>query len=298
MRNPSEVYFRAGVNGLRYPGLRSAMRILVPGKPHAFFACTAAIALCAFLAGCGKSTLHSPQQPVTLTVSAAISLKEPLDALAQNYNQQHPDVRVVCNYGASGTLQHQIEQGAPVDIFISAGEKQMDALQNENLLTAGTRRDLLSNQLVLIVPANSTAVRTFADLAKSSVKSVAVGEPRTVPAGMYAQQVLEHLHLLPALKSKIVYAQDVRQVLAYVETGNAAAGLVYITDARISNRVRVVATAPSASHDPILYPVALLNASKSPQAARAFLDALESPPSLVLFEKYGFTASPAPAAVH
>lgn len=267
-------------------------------KSHAFFACTAAIALCALLSGCGTSTIHSPNQPVNLTISAAISLKEPLDAFAQNYNQQHPDVRVVCNYGASGTLQHQIEQGAPVDIFISAGEKQMDTLQNENLLTAGTRRDLLANQLVLIAPANSSALHNFSDLAKSSVKSVAVGEPRTVPAGMYAQQVLQHLQLLPAIKSKIVYAQDVRQVLAYVETGNAAAGLVYITDARISNRVRVVATAPSASHDPILYPVALLNSSKSPQPARALLDALESPQSLALFEKYGFTASPAPAAVH
>ncbi len=264
----------------------------------AFMIAFASIAFCASLAGCGGSAIHSPNQPVTLTISAAISLKEPLDSFAKNYNQQHPDVRVVCNYGASGTLQQQIEQGAPVDIFISAGEKQMDALQNENLLAPGTRRDLLANQLVLIAPANSTTLHNFADLAKASVKSVAVGEPRTVPAGMYAQQVLEHLHLLPAIKSKIVYAQDVRQVLAYVETGNAAAGLVYVTDARISNRVRVVATAPFASHDPILYPVAMLNASKSPQAARALLDALESPQSLALFEKYGFTSSPAPVAVH
>lgn len=257
-----------------------------------------AILLCFLLAGCGKTMVHSPNQPVTLTVSAAISLKGPLDALAQNYNQQHPDVRVVCNYGASGTLQHQIEQGAPVDIFISAGEKQMDMLQNEGLVTPGTRRDLLGNQLVLIVPAHSTAVRGFDDLAKAAVKSIAVGEPRTVPAGMYAQQVLGHFHLLPALKSKLVYAEDVREVLAYVETGNASAGLVYATDARISSRVRVVAIAPANSHDPILYPVAMLKASKSPQAAGAFLDALESPESLALFEKYGFASTPAPAAVH
>ena len=257
-----------------------------------------AILICFAMAGCGKSTIHSPDQPVTLTVSAAISLKEPLDALAQNYDRQHPDIHVVCNYGASGTLQHQIEQGAPVDIFMSAGEKQMDALQNENLLTPGTRRDLLTNQLVLIVPANSTTVRSFGDLAKASVKFVAVGEPRTVPAGMYAQQVLEHLHLLPAIKSKLVYAGDVRQVLAYVESGNAAAGLVYTTDARISRRVRVVATAPADSHEPILYPVAALRASKSPQAARSFLDALESPATLALFEKSDFAAAPAPIAVH
>lgn len=252
----------------------------------------------AFLAGCAGSAIHSPNQPVSLTISAAISLKEPLDSLAQNYNQQHPDVRVVCNYGASGTLQQQIEQGAPVDIFISAGEKQMDTLQNENLLAPGTRRDLVANELVLIAPANSAALSNFNDLAKSSVKSIALGEPRTVPAGMYAQQTLEHLHLFSALKSKIVYAANVRQVLAYVETGNASAGLVYSTDARMSTRVRVVASAPPDSHDPILYPVAMLKTSKSPEAARALLDALESPPSLVLFEKHGFTPALAPAAVH
>ncbi|MGH9780660.1 MAG: molybdate ABC transporter substrate-binding protein [Candidatus Acidiferrales bacterium] len=256
------------------------------------------MALCAFLAGCGNSPIHSPNQPVTLTVSAAISMKGPLDAMAQNYNQQHPGVRVVCNFGASGTLQRQIEQGAPVDVFISAGEKQMDALESENLLAPGTRRDLLANQLALIAPTNSTTPRDFNGLKKSAIKSVAMGEPRTVPAGMYAQQVLDHLHLLPALKSKIVYAANVRQVLAYVETGNADAGLVYATDALISSRVRVVATAPPGSHAPILYPVALLQASKAPEAARAFLDALESPQSLALFEKCGFAAPSASAAVH
>jgi len=275
-----------------------AERGIVKLRVRAFITAFVSVAFFALLAGCGGSTLHSPNQPVSLTISAAISLKEPLDAFSQNYNQQHPDVRVVCNYGASGTLQQQIEQGAPVDIFVSAGEKQMDTLQNENLLTAGTRRDLFANQLALIAPANSTALHNFNDLAKPFVKSIAVGEPRTVPAGMYAQQVLEHLHLLPALKSKIVYAANVRQVLAYVETGNASAGLVYSTDARISTRVRVVATAPPDSHAPILYPVAMLNASKSPQAARALLDALESPQSLALFQKYGFTPAPAPAAVH
>ena len=269
-------------------------------KPRISTLITAFVSLAFFasLASCGGSAIHSPSQPVSLTVSAAISLKESLDAFAQNYNQQHPDIRVVCNYGASGTLQQQIEQGAPVDIFISAGEKQMDTLQSENSLAPGTRRDLIANQLVLIAPANSAALRNFNDLAKSSIKSIAVGEPRTVPAGMYAQQVLDHLHLLPALKSKIVYAANVRQVLAYVETGNANAGLVYATDARISSSVRVVATAPPDSHDPILYPVAMLKASKSPQAARALLDALESPQSLALFAKYGFTPAPALAAVH
>ena len=242
------------------------------------------------LVGCGTAG-HAPNQPITLTISAAVSLKDSLDAIAKRYQQTHPNQHVACNYGASGTLQHQIEQGATVDIFISAGENQMDALQKEDLLVPGTRRDLLGNQLVLIVPARSGGIKDFPDLAKSTAKSIAVGDPRIVPAGMYAKQVLEHLSLLPGIQRKLVYAKDVRQALAYVETGNADAGLVYVTDARISNAVRVVATAPSDSHLPILYPVALLKDSKSPEAARTLLDALESPDALSVFEKSGFMAA-------
>lgn len=234
---------------------------------------------------------HPPNQPITLTISAAISLKPPLDTISHDYERNHPGQHVVCNFGASGTLQHQIEQGAPVDIFISAGESQMDTLQKDDLLVPGSRRDLLGNQLVLIVPTHSQTIKDFTDLKKSGVKSIAVGDPHIVPAGMYAKQTLQHLSLLPAIQGKLVYAKDVRQALAYVETGNADAGLVYATDARISNAVRVVATAPDDSHLPILYPVALLKDSKSPQPARALLDALESSDSLNTFEKYGFLAA-------
>ncbi|HEV2305084.1 MAG TPA: molybdate ABC transporter substrate-binding protein [Candidatus Acidoferrales bacterium] len=252
-------------------------------------------AICFALAGCGNVG-HSPNQPVTLTVSAAISLKGPLQLIGQNYQRTHPDQRVVCNFGASGTLQRQIEQGAPVDVFISAGERQMDALEKEKLLVPGTRRDLLSNQMALIEPARSQKIKTFADLRQRSVKTIAVGNPKIVPAGMYAQEVLEHLRLLPAIQHKLVYAADVRQALAYVETGNADAGLVYVTDAKITSAVRVAAIAPEDSHLPILYPVALLTSSKSPEAARSFLDTLESPDSLAAFEKAGFGAANSQAA--
>lgn len=242
---------------------------------------------CFGVASCGNA--HTPNQPITLTISAAISLKAPLQAIGASYERNHPEEHVVCNFGASGTLQHQIEQGAPVDIFISAGETQMDALEKDNLLVPGTRRDLLGNQLVLIVPTRERNIKDFTDLTKSGVKSIAVGDPQVVPAGMYAKETLEHLGLLPKILSKLVYAEDVRQALAYVETGNADAGLVYATDARISTAVRVVATAPDDSHLPILYPIALLKDSKSPQAARTLLDAIESSESLSEFEKYGFT---------
>lgn len=255
-----------------------ASRLLLPGL--IFFV----------LVGCGNAS-HPPNQPITLTISAAISLKDSLDAIAKSYQQTHPDERVACNYGGSGALQHQIEEGAPVDIFISAGESQMDALQREDLLVPGTRRDLLGNELVLIVPARSQGIKDFPDLAKSAAKSVALGDPQIVAAGMYAKQVLERLGLLPTIQRKLVYAKDVRQALAYVETGNADAGLVYATDARISNAVRVVATAPSDSHLPILYPIALLKDSKSPEAAHTLLDVLESSGSLSVFEKAGFLAA-------
>ncbi len=252
------------------------------------------VALCFALIACG-AVGHSPNQPVSLTISAAISLKEPLQTIAQSYEQRHPGERVVCNFGASGTLQRQIEQGAPVDIFISAGEPQMDALEREKLLVPGSRRDLLANQMALIVPAESHKITGFADLRESAVRKIAVGNPQIVPAGTYAMQVLKSLNLLPAIQPKLVFATDVRQALAYVETGNADAGLVYVTDAKISAAVRVAAIAPADSHLPILYPVALLTNSKSPEAAHSLLDALESADALNAFEKAGFGAAAAPA---
>ncbi|MGH9700733.1 MAG: molybdate ABC transporter substrate-binding protein [Candidatus Acidiferrales bacterium] len=229
------------------------------------------------------------QKQVFLTVSAAISLKDSLDAIGRKYEQSHPGVKIAFNYGGSGTLQHQIEQGAPVDIFFSAAEKQMDRLESEGLLEPGTRRNLLANALVLITPASSSAIADFQDLAKPEVKIIAIGEPATVPAGQYAREVLEHLELWDTVQKKVVYAKDVRAVLAYVETGNADAGLVYRTDAGISSRVRVAATAPDNSHELILYPVAILKGSKNISAARDFLEFLGNPQSREIFSKFGFT---------
>jgi len=231
----------------------------------------------------------SGEQKTSITVSAAISLSDALDELGHTYERRHPDTKVTFNYGSSGTLQHQIEQGAPVDIFLSAAEKQMDALESAGLLMAGTRRDLAGNHLVLIVPASLNIVMNFPDLARPEVKIVALGEPRTVPAGMYARQTLEHLGLLAAVEKKVVYAKDVRAVLTYVETGNADAGIVYQTDARTSSKARIAATAPAATHDPIAYPAAVIRTTKNITVARAFLEFLESADARAVFEKYGFT---------
>ena len=223
-----------------------------------------------------------------LTVSAAISLRDALDEISHLYSADHPAVTVRFNLGGSGTLQRQIEQGAPVDIFISASTKEMDALQSQGLLLPGTRKDLVKNSVVLIVPEGNKAISGFQDLTKPAVKTVAIGEPQTVPAGKYAQEVLTRFGIYDQLKPKLVLAKDVRQVLTYIETGNAEAGIVYATDAKISTKVTVVATAPENSHSPVVYPAAVIKNSTNPAASKAFLEFLAGEKARAVFEKYGF----------
>lgn len=230
------------------------------------------------------------QRSASVTVSAAISMKDALDELGNKYERAHPETTIHFNYGGSGTLQHQIEQGAPVDLFFSAAEEQMDQLASERLIDASTRRDIAANDLVLIILKDSHVVANFQDLGQPAVKFVAVGEPTAVPAGLYAQQTLDHLGLLAPIKSKLVFAKDVRQVLTYVESGNADAGLVYATDAKISSKVQVVATAPASSHEPIRYPAAVLRESKNISAARDFLDYVAGPEGRSVLKNFGFTS--------
>jgi molybdate transport system substrate-binding protein len=241
------------------------------------------------VAGGAVSPRLAAQQPVSITVSAAISLKGTLDEIGLACERAHPGMKITFNYGGSGTLQHQIEQGAPIDIFISASRQQMDALEAEGLIDTATRRNLVGNVLVLIVPAASQIVHGVKDLTRPEVRVIALGEPTTVPAGMYARQTLNHLGMLAAAEKKAVYAKDVRQVLTYVETGNADAGFVYKTDALGSVKVRVVATAPEESHDAIVYPAAVIKNSRNAAAGRLFLDFLNGPQARETFTKFGFT---------
>jgi molybdate transport system substrate-binding protein len=247
------------------------------------------------LAGSGLAGRASAQATkVELTVSAAISLKDALDEAKQLYTADNPNVSVAINYGASGTLQLQIEQGAPVDIFLSAATKQMDALDTKGLLLEGTRKNLLLNEVVLIVPKDSSLnISSFQDLTHPNVKQIALGEPATVPAGQYAKDVLTSLGIYDAVNAKAILGKDVRQVLTYVETGNVDAGIVYSTDAQSSSKVKVVATAPAKSHAPVVYPVAVIKDSKNAAAARRFVDFLSGPHGRAVFQKYGFgLASP------
>ncbi len=224
-----------------------------------------------------------------LLVSAAASLKDALSDIKPIYTQERTNTEITYNFGSSGSLQQQIEQGAPVDIFVSAAKKQMDALQNKGLIVNNTRKNLLKNQLVLVVPKNNTTIKTFQDLATNKTKTIALGAVGSVPAGQYAQEVLTYFKLLDKVKAKIVYAKDVRQVLNYVATGNADAGFVYLTDAKTTTQVRIVATAPEKSHSPIVYPVAAIKSTKSPQAAKNFVQFLSTEKAKTVFQKYGFT---------
>ncbi|MDU2063884.1 MAG: molybdate ABC transporter substrate-binding protein [Sporomusaceae bacterium] len=254
------------------------------------------LATMAFIVGCGSEKKEAPAvqapAPVELNISAAVSLKDALLEIQTNYQAKHPNVKLLYNLGASGSLQKQIEQGAPADLFISAAPKQMDDLAAKNLLSQGTRKNLVENKLVLIVPENSSLSLTkYEDLTNDKVQKIGIGEPSVVPAGDYAQQVFKKLGLWDQLSSKLVLAKDVRTVLAYVETGNVEAGIVYKTDAASSKKVKIAATAPEGSHKPILYPVAILANTKQSQAAADFLAYLSTPESAAVFEKYGFTMS-------
>ncbi len=221
-------------------------------------------------------------------VSAAISLKDALSALKEMYSRNEPGVDIQYNFGASGMLQKQIEEGAPVDLFISAGKKQMDELAGKELIFPDTRANLLGNELVLIVASEKkNSIRSFEDLA-AKVQSFSIGQPESVPAGKYGKETLVSLKLWDKLEKRIVYAKDVRQVLAYVDSGNVDAGLVYRSDTVALKSAAVAAVAPKGSHRPIVYPMAAVKAAKHPEAARKFMEFLKTPEAAKVFLKYHF----------
>lgn len=225
-----------------------------------------------------------------LTISAAASLKDALMQVQALYAHARPEVKLAFNFGGSGVLQQQIAAGAPVDVFISAAAAQMDVLEGKGLLLAGTQRSLLTNRLVLITPKGATRISAFGDLAKPDTARIAIGDPKSAPAGAYAVEILNSLGLASRIESKLVRMLDVRQVLTAVETGNADAGFVYITDARLSDKVRIATTADRSF--PIVYPIAVIRDTKQPDAARAFADFLTSTPARAAFEAFGFGTQP------
>lgn len=228
---------------------------------------------------------------VNLTIAAAASLKDALTEIKDLYLQEKPKTTLTINFAGSGTLQKQIEQGADIDLFFSAATSNMDALKNKGLLIDSTVRNVLGNKLVLVVPNDSKVPvnSSFSVVVTDpSIKKIALGEPQTVPAGKYAENVFTYLNIMDKVKAKVVYAQDVKQVLNWVETGNVDAGVVYLTDAKISTKVTTIATASEASHTPIVYPAALIKSTNNYTASRDFLNFLTSAKAKAVFDKYGF----------
>jgi len=222
-----------------------------------------------------------------IVVSAAASLTNALDVVKKGFEAAHPGWTVVANYGASGALLKQLENGAPVDVFASADQQTMDQAAAKGLILPGTRRDFVKNVLVLVVPADSKlAVGGEKDLALPGVARIALGNPDSVPAGRYARESLELAGLWDALRPKYIYGNNVRQVLDYVSRGEVDAAFAFATNARQAGaKVRVVREA--ATKTPARYPVAVTSTGKKAEA-KAFVDYLLSAEGQHILQSFGF----------
>lgn len=233
--------------------------------------------------------LRQGPAPTAITVSAAVSLSDVLTAIADEY--AHRSLGTIhFDFGASNILARQIVSGAPVDVFISADEAQMDVVAAANLIKDGSRVPLLRNQLAVVVPNDrQRTFKSIRDLTDPAFKRIAVGDPAAVPAGVYAKQYLEAQGLWTAIQPRVVPTGSVREALAAVESGAADAGIVYRTDARIALRATVAWVVAAADGPRIVYPGAIIRTSKDPQAAQRFLGFLRSDAASRIFERFGFT---------
>lgn len=223
-----------------------------------------------------------------LTVSAAASLTNAFQELGQGFEKIHPGTKIIFNFAASGPLLQQISLGARVDLFASADERTMDQAQAQGLIVNSSRKNFVSNRLVLIVPAaEQLGVKGLNDLKWPGISKIALGNPETVPAGRYAQEALTGLGLWEALSPKFIFGESVRQVLDYVARGEVDAGLVYVTDAALAaGKIRTVQELKE--HRPIVYPIAVVAASGQKELAQRFQDYVMSPQGREILGKYGF----------
>lgn len=240
----------------------------------------------------GRAAAQTP-----VTVFAAASLQESLNAASDAWTKR-TGTAVRLSFGASSAMARQIEKGAPADLFLSADLEWMDWLAERKLIVPASRRNLLSNDLVLIAPAGSkTAIKIGKGmpLAKAlGAGRLSVADPAAVPAGKYAKASLTALGVWGSVEKKLLPAENVRAALAYVSRGEAPLGIVYATDAKADPKVRVVGTFPAATHPPIVYPGAVLAGSRNRQAA-AFLGWLQTPDAAAVFKRYGFGVLSRPA---
>lgn len=225
----------------------------------------------------------------TLVVSAAISLKDALTRLAVDFEKHNGQVKILYNFGSTGQLRTQIENGAPADVFASASAGDMDKLSQKGMIIEASRVNLVANRLVLIKNSRQTlTVTDINDLTTGRVQRIAIGNPDTVPAGQYARDSLSYYHIYDKLKKKLIFGENVRQVLDYVARGEVDTGLVYATDALIEKQVTVVRTLPEETHKPIIYPIAVIQASQHAELAGKFIAFIHAPENFTIFREYGF----------
>lgn len=223
-------------------------------------------------------------------LSVAISMKDVVEELGRGFMAARPGVTLRYNFGSSGELQKQIEAGAPVDLFISAAQRQMDNLEKRNLIVVASRRVFARNALTVIKPADSKIdIARPADLLEDRVTKIVIGNPRTVPAGQYAEESLRAQGLWDRLQPKLVFSENVRQALDYVARGEVDAGFVYTTDAATRSRQVTEAFRPAEdTYRPVVYPVAVVAGARQPALAQAFLDLLTSRQGQGVLARFGF----------
>jgi molybdate transport system substrate-binding protein len=229
------------------------------------------------------------------TFSVAVSMKEAVQELGRAFMSARPGVTLSYNFGASGDLQKQIEAGAPIDLFISAAQRQMDELEKKQLVVPGTRRVFARNVLTVIKPADSRIDLARPDaLLGAAVQRIVIGNPRTVPVGQYAEESLRALGVWDRVQPKLVFAENVRQALEYVARGEVDAGFVYTTDAAVGGpRIKEAFRPAEDTYRPVLYPVAVVARSRQAALAQAFIELLVSRDGQAVLQKHGFQPPPA-----
>jgi molybdate transport system substrate-binding protein len=256
-----------------------------------------------FAAGQGEVSNNTPAPvtvvtpnttaPGTLTVYAAASLTDAFTEIADRFEMENPGTNVTLNFGSSGDLRMQIEGGAPVDVFASADEAQMNILANESLIDNATREDFASNALVLIVPANGTLnITSVQNLTNPEVQKIAIGNPDTVPVGNYTRTALTEVGLWNQIENKTIPAEDVRQTLTYVEKGEVDAGFVYLTDANAAEPGTVKIIENVSVSTPITYPIAIVSSSQNEGTAQNFNNMVSGSEGQAILASFGFIPSP------
>jgi molybdate transport system substrate-binding protein len=263
-------------------------------RTHGMRGCVLALVCLTGLISAGKIRAQSAPT-YEITVSAAISLKNAFEEIGRRFMQTHPEGKVIFNFGASGDLARQIAAGAPVDVFASAAQKDMDDIEKKGLITANSRRGFARNGVVLVKPGSSTLpLQALSDLQRGEIKKIVIGNPKTVPAGRYAEEALRHFNLWGGVRGKLIFAEHVRQALDYVARNEVDAGLVYSTDAMARSKdVTVVTRLPEGSHQPVVYPIGVIKGAKAETLSKAFVDFVISAEGQRILTRYGFiTAGP------